>query len=160
MTTLKKTSRRRTVEAKVDIQKLQILCDRINQTADALNQVRMTVSGLSHSSQLPNYGFATQPLYGYAAPMQGLQPMVYPWQAQQLTPPVTNLGLQHAVDPRVASIYGTYGSGMTAGYGTPFGISHSSAPEIERRLLEAQARDPYRLGQTFPFAFYGRPVSF
>jgi hypothetical protein len=36
--------------AKVDIRKLQFLNDRINQTIDALNQVRLSVHGLSHSA--------------------------------------------------------------------------------------------------------------
>jgi hypothetical protein len=48
------------MEAKVDIRKLQLLNDRINQTIDALNQVRLTVHGLGlgHSNpyqQMPPY---------------------------------------------------------------------------------------------------------
>jgi hypothetical protein len=44
------------MEAKVDIRKLQVLNDRINQTLEALNQVRLTVHGLGHSSPY-NQGF-------------------------------------------------------------------------------------------------------
>ena len=48
--------------AKVDIRKLQLLNDRINQTIDALNQVRLSVHGLSHTSginpNVPNVGTA------------------------------------------------------------------------------------------------------
>lgn len=40
------------MEAKVDIRKLQLLNDRINQTIDALNQVRLSVHGLSHTAGL------------------------------------------------------------------------------------------------------------
>ncbi|HYL04811.1 MAG TPA: hypothetical protein VE075_02165 [Thermoanaerobaculia bacterium] len=36
--------------AKVDIRKLQLLNDRINQSIDALNQVRLSVHGLSHTA--------------------------------------------------------------------------------------------------------------
>jgi hypothetical protein len=36
--------------AKVDIRKLQLLNDRINQTIDALSQVRLSVHGLSHTA--------------------------------------------------------------------------------------------------------------
>lgn len=36
--------------AKIDIRKLQLLNDRINQCLDALNQVRLSVHGLSHTS--------------------------------------------------------------------------------------------------------------
>jgi len=47
------------MEAKVDVRKLQILNDRINQTIDALNQVRISVHGLGHTglqSQLGQFG--------------------------------------------------------------------------------------------------------
>jgi len=44
------------MEAKVDIRKLQLLNDRINQTIDALNQVRLSVHGLSHSAYGPGAG--------------------------------------------------------------------------------------------------------
>jgi exopolyphosphatase/pppGpp-phosphohydrolase len=40
--------------AKIDIRKLQLLNDRINQTIDALNQVRLSVHGLSHSTATTN----------------------------------------------------------------------------------------------------------
>src|SRR5512140_930119 len=47
---MKKNERRRFMEtAKVEIRKLQLLNDRINQCIDALNQVRLSVHGLSHS---------------------------------------------------------------------------------------------------------------
>src|SRR5258708_35531899 len=36
--------------AKVDIRKLQVLNDRINQCIEALNQVRLSVHGLSHTT--------------------------------------------------------------------------------------------------------------
>ena len=36
--------------AKVDIKKLQALNDRINQCIDALNQVRLSVHGLAHTT--------------------------------------------------------------------------------------------------------------
>ena len=37
------------MEARVDVRKLQILNDRINQTIDALSQVRLSVHGLAHT---------------------------------------------------------------------------------------------------------------
>src|SRR4051794_12565901 len=39
--------------AKVDVRKLQMLNDRINQTIDALNQVRLSVHGMSHTGTIP-----------------------------------------------------------------------------------------------------------
>lgn len=41
------------MEAKVDVRKLQVLNDRINQTIDALNQVRLSVHGLGHTGVMP-----------------------------------------------------------------------------------------------------------
>jgi len=43
----------KSMEAKVDVRKLQILNDRINQTIDALNQVRISVHGLGHTGGMP-----------------------------------------------------------------------------------------------------------
>ncbi len=71
--------------AKVDIRKLQLLNDRISQTIDALNQVRMSVHGLSHANPLGQLGagypqigaqqFAGQPFA--CQPFAG-QPFGYP----------------------------------------------------------------------------------
>lgn len=49
------------MEAKVDVRKLQVLNDRINQTIDALNQVRLSVHGLGHTGN-PQLGFMSQGL--------------------------------------------------------------------------------------------------
>ena len=58
------------MEAKVDVRKLQILNDRINQTIDALNQVRLSVHGLAHSGLMnPLSGFIGQGYQGF-----GMQP--------------------------------------------------------------------------------------
>lgn len=66
------------MEAKVDVRKLQILNDRINQTIDALNQVRLSVHGLGHTggvqSQFNPYmtqGYGMQQPYGLGAPQVG-----------------------------------------------------------------------------------------
>jgi len=67
------------MEARVDVRKLQILNDRINQTIDALNQVRLSVHGLGHTGMnLPGYGMqqglgAQNPyLFGAPSPYQSL----------------------------------------------------------------------------------------
>jgi hypothetical protein len=46
--------------AKVDIRKLQLLNDRINQCIDALSQVRLSVHGLSHTQANSPFGVAPQ----------------------------------------------------------------------------------------------------
>ena len=59
------------MEAKVDVRKLQILNDRINQTIEALNQVRLSVHGLGHSGlQNPFLGGTGNPFLGMQNPYQ------------------------------------------------------------------------------------------
>lgn len=152
------------MEAKVNIEKLQLLCDRISQAADALAQVRMSVSGLAHTAAVPSYGFGFAPLYGTPWPLQGVQPLL-PWQSQPLTAPMSslgsmggNMGLHHSFDPRLQPVY--YGTQVPVGYGSPMGMRHTGEQEVAKQAFEAQARDPYRLGRTFPFVFLGRPIIF
>ena len=69
--------------AKVDIRKLQLLNDRINQCIDALTQVRLSVHGLSHTSavnpnaQLGAFGTQTQQ-GGFQPPPQTGFPQSFP----------------------------------------------------------------------------------
>jgi hypothetical protein len=64
------------MEAKVDVRKLQVLNDRINQTIDALNQVRLSVHGLAHSGVMPQMNplaYLTQGAQGFGTPGFGGQ---------------------------------------------------------------------------------------
>jgi hypothetical protein len=245
------------MEAKVDIRKLQVLSDRINQATEALNSVRASVHGLGHTTatspygsfgygigmQQPmgtmGYGTFNQPFmqgqfsqgqfpqgqfspyttgfvpglqhttamgqlpynvsqfsqfpqqmggygYGYGAQQQmipGLQSQVSPWQTQY-SPMMGQFGLQHTTAGQQLGNVPQQTMNVPYGLGTqqtfPFGVGlqHTSAaaqvpvwgsmsqipsmqqnvmglsPEImEQRALEARANDPYRLAQTFPFAF-------
>ena len=169
------------MEAKVDVRKLQILNDRINQTIDALNQVRLSVHGLGHTGfpgQTPYWG---QQSLGYPQ-AQGLYPGMQPGGFGQMQQgfgqqgfgqqgfgqqgfggpqgfpgfglqhsPYTNLGNPY-VNP-VSSPWG--GTGGIGGYATnPYvgGLGHSTPDAIESRILEERASDPNRITQTFPFA--------
>jgi len=104
---LKKETR---MEAKVDVRKLQILNDRINQTIDALNQVRISVHGLGHTGGMPSVnplsflgqghgmqqGFGMQQPYGVGA--QGTFPGIggqFGGQQQGFGGIGTGLGFQH-----------------------------------------------------------------
>lgn len=68
------------MEAKVDVRKLQVLNDRINQTIDALNQVRMSVHGLGHTGIQPpmvpfNYlpqSYGMQQPFGFGTGFPGI----------------------------------------------------------------------------------------
>ena len=116
--------------AKVDIRKLQLLNDRINQCIDALNQVRLSVHGLSHTSPqtagLPYAGMTGIP---------GISP-VSPFSA--------GAG---------AGFPGTFGQ-----FGA-FGLSHTNPESLENYPRPTWA-DPYlaaRVAQTFPYVQFNIP---
>jgi hypothetical protein len=127
---------------KVDVQKLQLLNDRIAQTIDALNQLRMSMHGIQHSPVSPGYpygayaspygfggqvqaGFGGQVPYGspflgsqvpgqspYGSPFQGIQHTPYTPYTTPFTTPFTGLP-----------------TGTPAGTPVPFvgaGISHTA----------------------------------
>lgn len=159
------------MEAKVDVRKLQLLNDRVSQMIDALNQVRMSVYGLSHTGLNPmlpaglNPGFPPFGITGY-----GYQPYGF-----GLPVPIGIPGLQHTPalgplgTPTPSFLPGTQPAGLppflppffgapTPWYqGYPLGISHTSPELFEHRLMELKANDPIRLAQTFPFFFTHQP---
>jgi hypothetical protein len=111
--------------AKVDIRKLQLLNDRINQCLEALSQVRLTVHGLSHTSgQIP----------GGQIPGQGL-----------------GLGLGQGFPSGVGTAFGPLGA---MGPGLPYppfaGLGHSTPIGP----FQAFGQQPFQAfgQQPFPFA--------
>lgn len=114
---------------KVDIQKLQLLNDRIAQTIDALNQVRMSVHGIQHTqfspfAQVSPYGFQN-PFVGYPQAFGSFSPTPYPTQFGSSMPYGSPFsGLSHT-SPQAMQYtqYTPYTS-----YATPYtnGISHTS----------------------------------
>ena len=166
------------MEAKVDVRKLQVLNDRINQTIDALNQVRLSVHGLGHTGppQGTNpftQGFGVQQPFGLQQPF-GMQQPFGLHQSYGIQPPFgipQQLGFQHnpyqsymnpftnpLLTQGVSSPWSQVGSpwGYTQGggglgslYGS--GLFHSSPEFMEQRLAEVRANDPFRISQTFPF---------
>jgi hypothetical protein len=114
---------------KVDMQKLQLLNERIAQTIEALNQVRMSVHGFQHTAAqawspvagYPYGSYTPHSSYGVYSPV-GLAPQMYPQQfgpqyGSTLTP-----GFQHSSPiPTVAWSIPTYGSPTFASptYGSP-----------------------------------------
>ena len=73
---------------KVDVQKLQLLNDRIAQTIEALNQVRLSVHGIQHTNPWQQ-GFGAPA--GYGAPAYGTPPGYglygYPTYPNSFAPP-------------------------------------------------------------------------
>jgi hypothetical protein len=118
--------------AKVDIRKLQLLNDRINQSIDALNQVRLSVHGLSHTAGVnPNvpagpfgYGIGQQQA-GFPL-QQGGFPQVqqggFPQQFGGLShTPMPYGGAQPGLNP-----YAVYGGAQQAGL-NPYAASGGMA---------------------------------
>jgi hypothetical protein len=118
---------------KVDIQKLQLLNDRIAQTIDALNQLRQSVHGIHHTP-------AGYPAYGQS----------------QMTPFVQGSPFGGAV-PFGPSPYGQYGAQFSpfaspfAGYSQPYPVGFQHTP---------QAVSPYAVGNwILPFGSTGNGLS-
>lgn len=151
---------------KVDLQKLQLLNDRISQLFEALNQVRLSAHGVQHTTatqfgqgmigqqgpwgQTP-YAPGQQP-YGQA----GYAPFGMPQILAQLAQGISHttpwgVGTQGVV-PQFTP-FGTppapygYAFGMPPVYGG--GISHTTAGQEPWTQVRVQ--------QTFPFAYYNVP---
>lgn len=118
------------MEAKVDVRKLQILNDRINQTIDALNQVRLSVHGLGHTGGIPSQ----------------INPLAYLTQGIGMQQPY-GLGAQGGFP----GSFGGLQQGGMQGFpgvipGVPFGLQHSPFQQL-------QQFNPYMN----PFAQVGSP---
>lgn len=129
--------------AKVDIRKLQLLNDRINQCIDALNQVRVTVHGLSHASVgAPGVGvplgqapFGQTP-YGTAAFGAGYAPGF-----------IQQPGLQPGF------IAPQYPAGIAQGFNPVLGLSHTTQEGLESRPVWTDPLMAARIAQTFPYLY-------
>lgn len=132
------------MEAKVDVRKLQLLNDRIAQTIEALNQVRLSVHGLAHTPGLPPttpFLSPTMPFPGY-----GMTPG-FPGAFPTYPGIFPGLGLQHSPFTPFAL------PNVPAFPPLPFmsGLSHTPPDVYEQKMIEFRATDPYRIYQTFPY---------
>ncbi len=125
--------------AKVDIRRLQLLNDRINQCLDALNQVRLSVHGLSHSGIAPEATGAGYPLTG--DPRLGDPRFAAGMFAAPIQNPAWGQGLAHS-----APGYGTAGFGAAPAYGAygaiPTGFWPGMTPQVQSPLGFAQGQIP------------------
>jgi hypothetical protein len=156
--------------AKVDIRKLQLLNDRINQCIEALSQVRLSVHGLSHTAgPQPGMGVGWTPGFGFAAsgigyPQAGVGfPQAGIGYPQAGVPSPFGQGLSHTagVGPVGIGPFGGFPPGISAGlspqqsWPTPFiglgGLSHSSSDVTTDPFLVA------RIAQTFPYVQFLTP---
>ena len=152
--------------AKVDIKKLQVLSDRINQCIDALNQVRLSVHGLAQSNPFTQgQGFGGQQGLGQAGigglshtssnpfpTMGGINPYANPFAG------IGALGLgggQGQFPGQTGQFPGQ--TGQFPGTSPFFGLSHTG-PEAE--TYRSTWNDPYlaaRVTQTFPYLQFAVP---
>lgn len=156
--------------AKVDIRKLQLLNDRINQCIDALNQVRLSVHGLSAAQtgvqggigagpgQSPGYEYGL----GLAHSGFGQNPFAQTGIGQNPAVPfgTPNVFGQTPIGPGYFPGVGVTGFAPTVGaFGlgvNPLmaGLTHTS-PEVLEAFRRPIWADPFwtaRITQTFPYA--------
>jgi hypothetical protein len=169
--------------AKVDVRKLQLLNDRINQCLDALNQVRLSVHGLSHTQAsspigpiVPGTGYIdprfSDPRFGY-----GMTPGVQNFGGTQGFPTPGFAGGQGyggglAHSPFLPPSVGAFNQlnplqatgGLQPGnpfpiWNLPVGLSHTGleAESGYNRPLWADPMLAAKVAQTFPFVQYGLP---
>jgi hypothetical protein len=118
--------------AKVDIRKLQQLNDRINQCLDALNQVRLSVHGLSHTTgAFPQIGQQQVGQLGFG----GVQDPRF--MAQGINP-LAQAGLAGFAQPYGGQPYGG-GLSHTGAIGQPFAQSPFAAWGPVNPMLAQQA---------------------
>lgn len=127
--------------AKVEIRKLQLLNDRINQCIDALNQVRLSVHGLSHTPGIsPSAGLPlTQNPYATAGLGAGYSPGF-----QQGGVHPSQFGPQPGVPPQF---------GIGQGFNPVLGLSHTSQEGLDPRPAWTDPVMAARIAQTFPYLY-------
>jgi len=161
--------------AKVDVRKLQLLNDRINQCLDALSQVRLSVHGLSHTQANPTLGGAVPGAgyFGYGMTPIGQTPIgqgyggglshspfispvvgAFPQQFSQLN----TAGFPQAGFPP-AGQFPFWQSGQIPLGNVPGGLSHTGL-ETEPSYNRPLWADPIlaaKVAQTFPYVQFGVP---
>lgn len=166
--------------AKVDIRKLQMLNDRIAQTIEALNQVRLSVHGIQHTTGTINpliNSFAGQtgynPVYGSAFGVnQGFNTPFTPgfghttgslgWNpyAAQVLAQQALAAQQQAAIAAQNPVNQFWGTNVNPFFGSQ-GLGHTTASVLNPLVNDFADRggfDPYwtsRVSQTFPFIQWG-----
>lgn len=111
--------------ARVDIQRLQILNDRLCQTLDALNQVRMSAHNISQSPYTQGLGqwntvggFNTLGGYNTHVPFFGGYSYGIPQTVAPFSAGINNWGMTPSVRPSFGPAFNS-GLGMTEGFQAP-----------------------------------------
>lgn len=124
--------------AKVDIRKLQQLNDRINQCLDALNQVRLSVHGLSHTSGINPMGQLGQVGLGQFAGIGGAQDPRF--STPGINPLAQPVGIG-AAGYGQAGFGQAFGAGLshTGSFASPLAQQLSAFPQAWNPMLQQQA---------------------
>jgi hypothetical protein len=151
------------MEAKVDIRKLQVLSDRINQATEALNSVRASVHGLGHTTAPSTYGS-----FGYGVGMQSPmgtvgygtfnqpsfnQPYGQPYMQNQMFPYGTGFvpGLQHSTGigqlPYGMSQFSQFPQQQLGMSGYGIGAQSQMIPGLQSQLSPWQSQYSPMMGQ-------------
>jgi hypothetical protein len=138
------------MEVRIDVRKLQLLNDRVNQCIDALNDVRGSVRsiGVGQNTMFGTTGFQHTNPFVQPFPGTGFQGQGFYG---------ATMGLSHS-DPRINPYVNSYVPYLSQGFGptipwTHGGLSHSDV--IDRQAADLRATDLFRIAQTFPYAWVG-----
>lgn len=115
--------------AKVDIRKLQLLNDRINQTIDALNQVRFSVHGVTSGQGLAHAGLQGSGLQSFGQFGQGIAQNPYASAGQGFGfSGMPGFGLQNPAlqNPALGLTHSGIGQGQFPSGAGAFGIGQGS----------------------------------
>jgi hypothetical protein len=145
--------------ANVDLRKLQLLSDRLTQTIEALNQVRLSVQGVPTPGAGAYPGVQGVSPYGY--PYPNVQ-SAYPYAAGQIggfghTSGISPQAFGYQQHPLQAALLAQHNAQLANAWGaSPFGVggfAHTSPgyDDPYSRYTNAAAR----IGQTLPFAPWG-----
>jgi len=135
------------MEAKVDVRKLQILNDRINQTIEALNQVRLSVHGLAHAGigtnpyQTQGYGISPGFGQGLGQGFGGTNPYLFGMQN-----PMGNVGGLGQLHNQLSQ--------QGTGLGFPQGLGFQHSPftnPLFNPYISQGVMNPWSQGQQIPF---------
>jgi hypothetical protein len=149
--------------AKVDIRKLQLLNDRITQCIDALNQVRLSVHGLSHTTPVTGLGalgFAAPPVFGSPFAAVGAIPGAYA-SVPGAFPYAGGMAHSTGIPPLQAfqPVVSPLGVSPWTSAWPSLGLSHTG-PESQEMYGRLPLTDPFmaaRIAQTFPYVQYATP---
>jgi len=156
--------------AKVDVRKLQLFNDRINLCLDALDQVRSSVQGLSHSPESARVG-STATAAGFLDPRYTDPRLTDTRFGYGFTPAVSGYGngLAHSSLPQIP-FAGYAPAGFGAGgslasqipigiWNVPFGLSHTpiETNPAYNRPVWADPLLAVRMAQTVPFVQFALP---